>query len=332
MIHYQVLNDMDVSTVLQEPLPSDKQGCFVCESLRFHIIDPSIYSLIEFYNRLFRRRNHPMVWQEYVRFVFPSILAMADVFYDLRKAKMLHRIRKVKLFHRDGLYYKCRSRFFLTSIIWPFNVLDEYKDLQLDHLEYETQTGFLSYAFFRPQDNEVGRWVSSILASPGWRRLSILAHDDYFSSEVGDQLIEIFERQRSLQTVNPCTFDLPGTPLLLDGDRIVGLLYPHLSPPPPPHCTPSELRNATPSWLGGAPVKPVIIAEREHYCAPVPYTVSEGDVFLWYKGQQSTWKEYRRVNGQVRRGILLCMRNDATHAYLSERPQSLRCLIYSRFC
>lgn len=119
-IHYQVLNDLDIATVLEDPLPVSSEHCWDCKSVGYHVLDPATLSLIYFYRKLFISGSQIPIWQEHVRFLFPSILAMADVLYEIREAGLLTRIRKIKVLHTAGLLHTERQ----FGISKPFNIAE----------------------------------------------------------------------------------------------------------------------------------------------------------------------------------------------------------------
>lgn len=298
MIYLEVLNDMDITTVPEKPILADLQGCGVCETLRFHVLDPIKLAYLNCCTELLSPPAlGSFAWAEHVRFVFPSIVAMADVFCWFQDARQLQRIRRVKVFHRAGYGFMYQSWSWMRTNIWIFDILRNYKNLRLDHLECETQTGLLE-DYYRMDLFAPATWLCLLLKSPGWKRLSVLNTSDYLSDDFVNRLAPCLDYLKSVDSGTSYTFHLPGAQPLPNIDNGVWSTNPPMYSRPWPMSATTDLsRNSIPSWLGGVPVRPAIVIQRESYgLHDQPQPPLSGCVSMWYDGDRNMWKECRSSN------------------------------------
>lgn len=232
------------------------------------------------------------------------MLAMAGIPYEFREAGLLTRIRKIKVLHTEGFYrHELLWPRNLVATIRAYDILQEYQDLSLDHLEYETQT-----SLFAPSHRTQSYWhvgdglIEGLWFTPWWKRLSILDTGGCMSDTFVNIMIERIDNMRSENPEFVHSFDemyeldLPGVSLVRNGKTIARIESSRPLPLLPPPCTMLCLRDLVPSWLGGPPAESVVVIERasHRYTTEEPL-FDDSSIWMWYKNDQSQWKELRKL-------------------------------------
>lgn len=269
------------------------------ETAQLYVLDPVTLTFIKYYEELFAisPRHKPLVWGNHVRFLFPSLLAMSDIFTAYQVAGQLNRIRRVKVFAKRINALEPTDSSWMVYLYLD-TILDFFSDLKLDHLEYECDLPLLYKDFVHSPLVNVYEDVFNTLESSGWKRLTILGLQHHFDSRNIDQLIVKFRNLTRTDPADEYNFDLPDTPTIKNGSKIAGLDLER------------RQRNAeqlywadtaadvdlVPSWLGGGFLAPQIVVVRKRHGIRRPYADDDVRNFKrkWLQDNGWIWGRFRK--------------------------------------
>lgn len=296
MIYRYLLNGLDITTISEFYNPEVEAANYPAKS---YILDPATLRLIRCYREEVFAATlewHNPMWEHHVRFVFPSVLEMADVLTTYQANGRLDQVRKIKVLDKGFVRYMDSDvRRLLCYDVKT--LLYVFPDLRLDHLEYEYTHPLLHDYRNRP-GLAVWSGLSAVFATPNWKKLSVLVPQHHFNQHGLDLMVQEFEKLARTDHTDNYIFELPCTPTIKDASgKIIGLDTTRRPTDVEQKYWDGDYQGGNyeasdpsnfpvPSWLGGKPVCTEIVIKRERYGIRAPPSPFRDEIDLmreWYR-------------------------------------------------
>lgn len=243
------------------------------------MLDPKVFRNLWYCYHLFQA-SKKFDWIRHVRFMFPTSLAMLDVFGTWPEER-LRRVRYVRLYGKP-FYYDDEERPTEQSIFSSDTSLNAL-DLRLEHLEYEPVFSCIPH--------------STILETRGWKKFSFLRRGPMLGAEDVQNLMDACKAKLEQTPEVGLRLNMPYACVQRDSTSAALIKYegPQLHVPQgPPHGP----RTEQPSWPSGASVYPQVVVEKNTFEALSDVTdlmqLARIDDLEHYIHEEKSWAKSRK--------------------------------------